>query len=455
MNRAAEIQADMHTGTGAHRYLVLGMGDTGASCARWIARNRLSAVFVDSRESPPGADAIRAALPAATLHAGDSPDCLPDKTSAVIVSPGFPLDHDLLEQARTEGIRVLSDLDIFVAAANGQVAGITGSNGKSTVASLLAAILKGAGVHAVAGGNLGVPALDLLEENAATYVLELSSFQLERSGLLPLTAAVLLNVSADHLDLHGSMSAYTEAKARIYRQCEIAIVNRDEPALAALVPGGADVIGFGFAADGQRDVTVKHQADGQWITCDSTPVLEVGQLGIKGRHNLSNAMASVAMASALGVAPKQMADGLRSFEGLAHRLQTVAHGHGVTWIDDSKATNVGAAVSAVEAISAPLIVIAGGDGKGADFAPFANSLAGRAHTVILLGLDAARIASAIGDGCAVSFARDMDDAVRQAAALANDGDVVVLAPACASLDMYANYAERGDVFAEAARRVSG
>ncbi len=453
MAQALQNGHEGRTGASRRLFVVLGMGVTGASCARWLARNDCDAVFIDTRRSPPAQEAIRAALPDARIHAGAVPEALPDDTDTVIVSPGYAIDGGLVDEARRRGIEVVSDLDLFAASATGSLVGITGSNGKSTVVSMVSSILEHAGVRPVAGGNIGTPALDLLREDAGFFVLELSSFQLERSKPLPLDVAVILNVSADHLDVHGTMPAYAAAKARVYENCSIAVVNRDEPSAAKLAPPRVATQGFGFSAEGADDVTVRQIADESWIVRGDERIVAIRMLPVAGRHNISNAMAAAAVALALGVSGEDIAAGLVNFANLDHRLQTVADDGQVSWIDDSKATNVAAAVAGIEAMTRPIVLIAGGDAKCADLEPLANAAVDRVRAVIAIGKDAADIASVMAGICTVEMAGDMDEAVAIAASIAIPGDVVLLSPACASLDMFASYAERGDRFAAAARQV--
>ncbi len=435
-----------YSGQAQATVLVLGMGGTGAACARYFAAHYKMAVFADTRAVPPGLAAIHAAMPAVETHPGQIPLKLPPHIEQVVVSPGVDLHLPLLKEARQRGIPVLSDIDLFVCEARAPIVAITGSNGKSTVTSMLGQMLAGAGMRVGVGGNLGTPALDLLDTETEIYVLELSSFQLERSQPINAAAAVLLNVSPDHLDVHGDMAGYTAAKALVYANCKVAVLNRDEPALKNLVPVGVPVISFGLGAPGDGEFGLLQRMDGSWLARGDEALLPVTELQLTGRHNISNALAALALGAALGLEPATLVPGLRNYRPLPHRMAVVACRDGVTWIDDSKATNVGAAVASISSLDGPLALIAGGDGKGASFATLADALRGRECVAILLGRDRQQLAAALHGVCPVRLVDDMPVAVREARAVARPGWTVLLAPACSSLDMYRDYGARGDAF---------
>lgn len=431
--------------------LVLGMGITGVSIAGWLAAQNRSAVFADSRLEPPGLDRVRAMFPETDVHCGALPERVPDGIDEVLVSPGLPLDIPVLQDAFARDIPVRSDIDLFVGICAAKVLGITGSNGKSTVTSLVAQMLQAAGLKAVAGGNLGMAALDLLSEDADIAVLELSSFQLERSVELPLHAAVVLNVSPDHLDQHGDLESYRRAKARIYAQADTAVVNRDSQGPAPRA--GASEVGFGLGIPSPKDWGVIDRDDGQWIARGSIAVMPVSNLQIAGRHNLLNVLAAFALADTLDVPLDGLVVGAQLFPGLPHRMQVVASEDGITWIDDSKATNEAAALASIDSVEGRLILIAGGDAKGGELRELAGKLKERDAFVIVLGKDAQLFLDQLQGDCDVHAVSDMDAAVKLAASVAGAGTTVLLAPACSSLDMYANFAERGDRFAEAVGRL--
>ncbi len=431
------------------KLLVVGMGVTGVSVAAWCARNGINAVFVDSREQPPGLNDIRSLMPDAEIRCGDLPHAIPAGVSEIIVSPGLPLDLPVLDFARDTGVPVRSDIDLFFSECMQPVIGITGSNGKSTVTSLVWQMLRACGIKAAAGGNLGDAALNLLTTDAEVFVLELSSFQLERSGALPLHAAVVLNLSDDHLDHHGDMPAYGYAKARIYQKCKVAVINRDEPEAAAGAESCEQQVGFTLGTPSPRDWGVVCKDDGQWIARGSFAVMPVASLQIAGRHNLANALAAFALADTLELPLDGLVAGAQVFSGLPHRMQRVASEDGIIWIDDSKATNEAAALASIDSIEGRLVLIAGGDAKGAELKELARRLEDRDVLVILLGKDRDLFIKRLTGVCDTLSASSMDDAVALAAKHAHPGDSVLLAPACSSLDMFANYAERGDCFAAA------
>ncbi|MEO7387375.1 MAG: UDP-N-acetylmuramoyl-L-alanine--D-glutamate ligase, partial [Gammaproteobacteria bacterium] len=396
-----------------------------------------------------GTAAIRAVMPAAEILAGGPPATVPAGVDRIVVSPGVDLRLPVFADARRRGIPVLGDIDLFVAEARAPITAITGSNGKSTVTSMLGAMLAGAGVRAAVGGNLGTPALELLAPDVEHYVLELSSFQLERSAPVPVASAVVLNITPDHLDMHGDMAAYTAAKARVYARCSLAVVNRDLPELEALVPAGTSTLGFGLGAPVGDDFGLLDQRDGPWLARGAEPLLPVSELPVTGRHNVANALAALALASVARSAMHDLLPGLRAYRPLPHRMALVARRNGVTWIDDSKATNVGAAVTSIGGVAGPVVLIAGGDGKGASFEAVATALAGRECAAVLLGRDRELLAAQLASVCPVHRVADMRLAVEAAAALARPGWTVLLAPACSSLDMFRDYAARGTAFADA------
>ena len=429
--------------------LVLGMGGTGVSCARFLAARNARAIFADTRAMPPGTAAIRAAMPAAEILSAGPPSTVPGGVDRILVSPGVDLRLPVFADARQRGVPVLSDIDLFVAEAAAPITAITGSNGKSTVTSMVGSMLIGAGVRAAVGGNLGTPALELLAPGVGHYVLELSSFQLERSAPVPAAAAVVLNITPDHLDVHGNMAAYSVAKARIYARCGLAVVNRDVPELAALVPAGTPTLSFGLDAPVGQDFGLLARDDGTWLARGREPLLAVAELPVTGRHNISNALAALALCTVSGRSIYELLPGLRSFKPLPHRMALIGRRNGVTWIDDSKATNVGAAVTSIGSLDGPLVLIAGGDGKGASFETLAAALRGRECVAVLLGRDRELLAAELSAVCPVRRVADMREAVSTAASLARPGWTVLLAPACSSLDMFRDYAARGAAFSAA------
>jgi UDP-N-acetylmuramoylalanine--D-glutamate ligase len=429
--------------------VVLGLGATGLSCARFLAGRGRRVLVLDSREHPPGADVLRLNLPAVDLVAGRLDIELPAETGEVIISPGLSLDLPIVVEARRRGIAVVGDIELFARVVDRPVAAITGSNGKSTVTTMVAGMAARAGREMPAGANLGTPALDLLQMPAEAYLLELSSFQLESTTSLAPRVAAVLNVSADHIDRHGTLDAYAAAKARIYANAETAIANRDDPVVMAMVEGRERVITFGCGPACGTDLGVLHRDGIAWLARGSDALMPASELSVPGAHNVANALAALAVGGQLGLSDSAMIAALRAYKGLPHRSQVVAETGGVRWIDDSKATNVGAAIAAIRGMDTPVVLIAGGDGKGQDFAPLVEAMQGRVKSVVLLGADACRLAAAIGERIPSRIVASIEAAVAAAGSEAVAGDTVLLSPACSSLDMFASFAARGKAFAKA------
>jgi UDP-N-acetylmuramoylalanine--D-glutamate ligase len=428
--------------------LVLGLGVTGLSIARYLRRNDRDATFIDSRDEPPGLEELSDVWPDAKIILGKA--ALPRGINRIIVSPGIADSNELLKKARKKKLEVVSDIEIFAREAKAPIVAITGSNGKSTVTTLLYHMCRADDRKVLAGGNLGEPALDLLDEDKPDlYVLELSSFQLQRTHELPAEVAVLLNVSPDHLDWHTDEAQYRESKYRIYREARAAVTNRADDEAADCVKDIEKVVSFGLDApdDGQygirRDDEINYLARGDALLIATTDLVMVGL------HNQANALAAMAAGELLGLEMSAMLQVLSEFPGLPHRMQLVARKGAVDYINDSKATNVAAAVASINSINGTVVLVAGGDGKGGDFTDLAQALEGKLRAAVLIGQDAETIAQAIDTVMPVYFAQDMNDAVDQAAAYAESDDTVLLAPACASFDQYDNYGARGDAFCSA------
>jgi UDP-N-acetylmuramoylalanine--D-glutamate ligase len=434
--------------------LVYGLGATGMSVARYLQRNDAAAIFLDSRDEPPGLDELNELWSNADVRLGNSR--LPAKVERVIVSPGIADDDALLKKARKKKLEVLSDIELFAREAEAPFAAVTGSNGKSTVTTLLYHMCRADGRDVLAGGNLGEPALDLLaEETPDIYVLELSSFQLQRTESLPAEVAVLLNVSPDHLDWHASEDEYRSAKYRVYREAKTAVVNRMDEAAAEAAGHVDNIVTFGLdePEDGQFGVR-RDDDDELYLARGDTLLIAASDMKMVGIHNQANALAALAAGELLDLDMGAMLQVLSEFPGLPHRMQFVARKGAVNYINDSKATNVAAAVASIRSIQGSVVLIAGGEGKGGDFSELAAALEGKLRAAVLLGTDAEAIAAAIDTVMPVYFARDMDDAVCQAASYAESDDTVLLAPACASFDQFANYGARGDAFSAAVGALS-
>jgi UDP-N-acetylmuramoylalanine--D-glutamate ligase len=434
--------------------VILGLGATGLSCARHLAARGYSLLVLDSRSVPPALAPLTEAVPGAAVRTGTLDTELPADAISVVLSPGLSPDLPLIARARERALPVVGDIELFAREVRRPVAAITGSNGKSTVTTMLVAMAERAGRRVLAGGNLGTPALDLLAEPLPDfYALELSSFQLVTTVSLQARVAVVLNVSPDHIDRHGSVAAYAAAKARIYAHATTAVINRDDDLVHAMSTGVERVVSFGMDAPHGGNFGLIDQGGQAWLARGSAALMPAGQLGVPGRHNVANGLAALALGEALGLPMDAMLLGLREYRGLAHRTQRVSDVGGMTWIDDSKATNVGAAVAAIDGLPGSLVLIAGGDGKGADFAPLARALRGRARCAVLLGRDAGHLAEALRGVCPVRRVADMREAVREAARRGEHGDTVLLSPACSSLDMFSSFAERGVAFAAAVREL--
>ncbi len=502
--------------------LVLGLGISGLAMARWCARQGAVVRVADSRSQPPQLQALRAELPQTVVHVGvqaggqgggsvDAGVGLLDGVELLCVSPGIaPGDAvfgPLLAAARAKGIDVSTELGLFGAALRElqqtqgyapAVLAITGTNGKTTVTALTAHLLQGAGVDAVAVGNIGPAMLDMLTERLntarlpAAWVLELSSFQLHGVDDFAATAATLLNLTQDHLDWHGDMAAYAADKARIFGPLPwtlsqtpgLMLLNRDDAQVLRMQREGRSAQTFGLDAPqhaGDWGIAVEQGvawlARSQVLETDETQaraskrrgkaqqaiaelpltrqlLMPADALRIHGQHNWANALAALALASSTGTQLAPMLHALRSYRGEPHRMQSLGVIAGVEWIEDSKGTNVGATVAALTGLSRPVVLIAGGDGKGQDFAPLAAAAQGRVRAAVLIGRDAGRMAEALAGWCPTEQAASLELATQRAAALACEGDVALLSPACASLDMFRNYAHRAEVFAACVAEVA-
>lgn len=436
------------------RTIVVGLGRTGLSCARYLQARGLSFAVTDSRANPPGAESLSQIAPGVEHRFGAFDPQLLEGAAQIVASPGVSLEEPFLKAAAARGLPIIGDIELFALEARAPIAAVTGTNGKSTVTTLVAQMAEAAGKRVLAGGNLGRPALELIEEPAPDlYVLELSSFQLDTTRSLHTAAATVLNVTPDHMDRYPSVDAYAASKARIFEGCEAAVVNLDDVAVRLMPTRSARRIGFSLLADPDADYYVVKHGDDFALMKQRERIVSLSDLKITGLHNAANAMAALAMCEALGLRREPCVQALREFPGLPHRSQWVADIHGVRYVDDSKGTNVGATIAAVEGMTVPLVLIAGGQGKGQSFVPLAKALRGKVRHVVLLGQDAKQLESALDGVCSTQLARDMDDAVRLAAAAARAGETVLLSPACASLDMFRDYAHRGDVFAAAVRRL--
>ncbi len=446
----------------AQHWLVVGLGASGTSALRYLLREGAVCLATDSRASPPDLAALRTDFPQVEFRIGgfSAPEPL-NQFAGVVVSPGVALDGEFVQRLAAAGVPILGDVELFARALSRvpgprfrvpAVIAITGSNGKSTVTTLLGDMARAAGLNVKVGGNLGKPVLDLLDATAELYVLELSSFQLEATHSLRSVAATVLNLSEDHLDRHHTMEAYGRIKARVYRGADVAVVNRDDAATLRDAGLAARVISFGSDAPDDGDYGLL-LADGEtWLMRGTQRLLAMSEMRVMGLHNAANALAALALAEAAGIALAPALQALRAFPGLPHRCQWVSDAGGVTWIDDSKGTNVGSTLAALRGLSGPIVWLGGGRGKGQDFSPLRPPLAEKGRAAIVYGEDADKLQRGLLGALPVSRVHTLDEAVREARDCAQPGDQVLLSPACASLDQFSNYIERGLRFAQLARQ---
>ncbi len=440
--------------------VIVGLGITGLSCARYLHAHGWKIAVTDSRAEPPG----RAELAALDRSIQTSFGCLDaallDGAVCVVTSPGVSLAEPFFQAARERGLPVYGDVELFALSVNSPVVAITGTNGKSTVTTLVGRMAERAGLRVRVGGNLGTPVLDLLQaaqqspQATDLYVLELSSYQLETVSSLAPVAATVLNVTPDHLDRYASVAQYADAKARIFNRCDTAVVNLDDVLVAAMPHQAARIVTFSLHADAADYCLGGGGAEGRWLMRHGEQLMPLSDMKLKGLHNAANALAALALGEAAGLPMSAMLAELAEFPGLPHRSQWVADIDGVTYVDDSKGTNVGATLAAVAGLSGPLVVIAGGDGKAQDFKPLAAAFHGKVRHTVLIGRDAPAIEAALAGACSTERRESLPAAVRAAARAARPGDTVLLSPACASLDMFRNYAHRGEVFASAVRELA-
>ena len=428
--------------------IIFGLGVTGQSVARWWRQQGISFTAIDTRAEMASDPGVLAQVDLQTAVFGDVDASVIDGCTDMIVSPGVALDHPLVAHARDQGSRIRGDIDLFIEAAQAPVIGITGSNGKSTVTALTGEMLQACGLKVSVGGNLGRPALDLLADEPELYVLELSSFQLERAHDLGLRLATVLNISADHLDRYANLGEYHRAKHQIFRQVAQVVANRDDPLTIPLVP---ETVGTVWWRSGEPDLGefgLREIEGVTWICHGFTPLMSGEALQLPGRHNLSNVLAALALGSALGLPPSDLLEGAKDYRGLPHRCQLVTQVGGVRFIDDSKGTNIGATVAALEGLAGEgtIWLILGGQGKGQDFSLLKEAVAQHCSGVVVMGEAAAEIAQHLNHVITVQPVESLQEAVAYAAAQAQSGDTVLLSPACASLDMFASYVERGQQF---------
>ncbi|MEE9101364.1 UDP-N-acetylmuramoyl-L-alanine--D-glutamate ligase [Pseudomonas nitroreducens] len=438
--------------------IVVGLGKSGMSLVRYLARQGVPFAVADTRENPPELATLREQYPQVEVRCGDLDADFLCRAQELYVSPGLSLRVPALVEAAARGVRMSGDVDLFARNARAPIVAITGSNAKSTVTTLVGDMAKAAGKRVAVGGNLGTPALDLLADDVELYVVELSSFQLETCERLSAEVATCLNVSEDHMDRYDGMADYHLAKHRIFRGAKQVVVNRADALSRPLIADNVPCWTFGTNKPDFKAFGLIEEDGEKWLAFQFDKLMPARELKIRGAHNQANALAALALGHAIGLPFEPMLQTLREFAGLAHRCQWVRERNGVNYYDDSKATNVGAALAAIEGLGADidgkLVLIAGGDGKGADFQDLRGPVAQHCRAVVLLGRDAELVGAAIGNAVPKVRVNTLDEAVEHAADLALPGDAVLLSPACASLDMFKNYEERGRLFAKAVEELA-
>ena len=431
--------------------VVVGLGKTGLSCVRFLRSLGYQVAVNDTRDNPPNLAELHAEFPEVVVSLGKLDEQLLLQAHEIISSPGISINEPELLSARLNaGIKIIGDIELFCRAVDKPIVAITGSNAKSTVTTLVGLMAQNAGINVAVGGNLGTPVLELLQQSADLYVLELSSFQLETTHSLRAAAAVVLNISEDHMDRYANMQAYHQAKHRIYRNCYFYVTNRQDLLTTPLLPEAIPHTSFGLDKPDLNTYGVIREQGISYLAKGQTKLLASHEMGIFGEHNIANALAALALGEAVNIPMSAMLQTLKEFTGLKHRCQLVTKHQGVAWYNDSKGTNVGATLAAINglgaAISGKVLLIAGGVGKGQDFSPLSSALAQYGKVVILLGEDATKIDAAVTAQVAKIHVQSLAAAVEQAAQLAQQGDAVLLSPACASFDMFKHYEDRGEQF---------
>ncbi len=443
------------------RVLVLGLGETGLSALRWLQKQGAILSAADSRENPPNLDELARSMPQVAIHTGAFKQGVLLQAEVIVISPGVPLNEPSVQAAIDRGIPVVGDVELFAMYRPklAKVIAITGSNGKTTVTSLVGEVCKAAGLKTIVAGNIGLPVLDTLNmEVPDVYVLELSSFQLETTTSLMLDAASVLNVCEDHMDRYDGIVDYASAKARILIHAKVAVLNRDDAISAAIEH--ANIVTFGLnAAPNMADFGLQESEGEQYLTSGQRKICKASSLKIAGQHNVANALAAAALCQAIGIEKLTLAIALQAFKGLPHRVEWVADIDGVDYYDDSKGTNVGATCAAITGMkkndqAQKVVLIAGGDGKDQDFSPLAPAVQANSRAVVLMGRDAKLIENVLLEtNIPIYYAVDLPEAVNIAKKLAKAGDAVLLSPACASFDMFKNYVHRAEVFVAAVKQL--
>lgn len=450
------------------RVLVLGLGVSGMSMARWLANRGADVRVADTRPKPPLITQLRTELPNVELRLGAFDERAFAGVEVIAISPGVPLAEPLVRRARERGVPIVGDIELFAQIRREylqcKVIAITGSNGKSTVTEMVGAMCKAAGVRTEIAGNIGTPVLEVVSDidsgkrrTPDVFVLELSSFQLESTSTLDTDAAVVLNLSEDHMDRYETVAQYAQSKSRIFYGDGVQVLNREDGYARDMALDGRCVFTFGSSEPNGRYEWGLRELDGDvWLAHGAENLMKASQLNVAGKHNLSNALAALALCRAIRLPYPRLLEGLCKFPGLPHRVQKIAEFAGIRFYDDSKGTNVGASVAALDGVDGRSVVILGGDGKGQDFSPLKPAVARKARAVVLIGRDSNLIHRSIAQtGVSIEHAADMRDAVSRAYRLAQPGDAVLLSPACASFDMFSDYVQRAAVFAAEVAALGG
>lgn len=444
----------------ASLHIVIGLGVTGLSCIRFLSQQRLPFVVMDSRECPPNLEKFRLDYPDVAVYTGQAwPQELLNQAACLVVSPGVPVALPAIQTAKTHGVEIIGDIELFARYNRVPVIAITGANGKSTVTTLVGEMAKAAGKKVAVIGNIGTPVLDVLmnQQDYDLMVMELSSFQLETTSSLRPIAATVLNITPDHMDRYTTLADYAAAKHRIYQQAQHAIINQQDPLSTSqdLQPQTARHY-FTLAEPKQGEWGLRWHEGLCWLAHGEQLLLPTTKMKMFGQHNYANALSALALGHAANLPMASMLQALQTFPGLAHRCQTVACVNDVQWINDSKGTNIGACQAALEGIGKQLtgkiVLLLGGDGKGADFRDLEPMVTQFCRELIVMGKDTPLIQQALAPKMVTRVAHNMQEAVQMASESATAGDVVLLSPACSSLDQYRDFAHRGEIFVEAVKR---
>ena len=427
---------------------IVGLGETGQSCLRYLDKKNIELVAMDSSSQPKNLVELKSKYPDAEFITGslDSEKLL--DSDLIVLSPGVPKSTDEITEADQAGVPVVGDIELFAHEADdSKIISITGSNGKSTVTALCGELLESAGIDARIGGNIGYPALDLLDKPADVYVVELSSFQLESTYSLNSSVAVLLNISPDHMDRYDSIDDYIKAKQRVFNQATSIVYNRADTNTCPTAHQASKIISFGLnEPKTQTDFGILN-VDGQdWLCQGNSKLVLADSLQIKGQHNQLNALAALAIAHLIGADLERVLPALIAFKGLPHRFEHIGNWSSVDWINDSKGTNPGATFASISGQIKPIILIVGGDAKGADFSILSQAIQQHVKAVVLFGRDANLVEQILPPKTISSYVATLEAAIDKASQFADEGDMVLFSPACASFDMFTNYVERGDAF---------